>query len=382
MISIEAINARRAVLSLLSNSSGERIRSTWLELAPKDPTVWDFFLRTERCAIAVRAKIAEFNLADITQPEVLKVIKSRARLELQKVLSGIEQLQNIANIAKRENWKVVVLKGGLLLESGGQIDLHDIDILMSEESGNKLSKMLDETGYSAKDASDANPCHHLSPRFRDDTVAIEIHRSVKGLQDADNLLSNAIPIRNNSNLWSLSRVEHIFHLLIHATIQHPDRRGTIRDICLISHAIQACNPEELEIISGRIRAHTKRDILESKLNLALSFIKKEPIEDTFEGMILRKYVLIERYASINNNLINRAVRFMCGDETLRTAIMTDLKMPTHVTSRFSPLNTLHKNASWAASSIRQLLRISRISLAMLVSAHNAWETKRLIRRYS
>ncbi len=376
MIATQALQARAAVLSLLSSSTDEA-RISWRNLAPSSPQVWDFVLRAERCALAVRAKLGEYNLAQDTAPDVVTLIGARATLELQRALSARAQLHRIAEIAGEYDWKVIVMKGGAMLTSGGQIDLHDIDVLIRANAAPALARLLDEEGYSSPRSDEGNMHHHLSPRRQENAVAIEIHRTIKGLDDPQDLLNHAVRTKTNTGLWQFAPIDHLWHLLIHSTIQHPDRRGCIRDIVLIAHGINACTSNDIRTIIARIATHKDAHVLHAAFSLAQSVTEQRPIPDPFIDVTLRKYILFARYGGRGSNLRKRTLRFVCGDRSIIRALKEDLEMPTRGPSEFGALNRLDSKVAWIAPMMRQLLRVGRLSIVAGLATQNAWETSRV-----
>ena len=339
----------------------------------------DFFLRLERCALAVRARLAEYALTQETPNELTAVITARATRELQRALSARGQLARIAHLAKQHHWKIVTLKGGVTIAEGGQVDVHDIDVLMLPDAGKTLATLLDTSGFTTN--HEARPPHHLSARYAANDVSIEIHHTIPGVSDIQTLLDRALPLNATPSLWRLGHADHLWHLLLHATLQHPERRGNLRDVTIIARAIAATSSDDLTQVAAKIDAHSDAAILRPMFTFARDVAERQYATDPFVEHALRKYTFCQRYDGRSTNIRERTVRFLCEDRSLLHALWEDFALPNDVPSMFAPINWLNRNTPWLTAPIRQCLRVGRLGVVVALAVQNAWDVRQVTRRW-
>src|SRR5205807_9832374 len=116
----------------------------WSDLAGCSASTWDVFLRTERCALALKARIAA---AERVVPDHVETAATR---ELQRILSARGQLLRIGHLAAAHGISAVVLKGGVAaLASAAPVDVHDADVLVRPLQAERLAALLDQEGFHA-----------------------------------------------------------------------------------------------------------------------------------------------------------------------------------------------------------------------------------------
>jgi hypothetical protein len=373
----EALRMREAVCALFGLPEHEA-RTAWRSMATCPTVAVDFFLRIERCALALRVRLAEYRLTQETPPALMDIVSAQAMRELQRSLSAQAQLHRIARLVDEHDWKVVVLKGGVTIATGGQVDVQDVDVLMEATDGATLARLLDTSGYTT---SHLHPLHHLSPRYTSETVAIEIHQTIPGMPEAQTLMDRAVRIDAIPGLWRLSQADHIWHMLIHATLQHPERRGNLRDVTMLARAVDDCPPEDLAMVLAQIEAHPEAPVLRATIGLARAFRAKQFTADPFAESMLRKYTFCQRYDRRSNQVRERAVRLLSGDRSLVRALREDLALTNEIPSVLGPLNRLNRRVPWLALLIRQGLRLGRLALVAGLAAQNAWDVHRVARRW-
>src|SRR2546422_7705470 len=98
----DALRLRAAALEVLGGRQPD-----WNDLAACSAGTWDVFLRTERCALALKARIAA------VEREVPDHVETAATRELQRILSARGQLLRIGQLAAAHGIPAIVLKGGV-----------------------------------------------------------------------------------------------------------------------------------------------------------------------------------------------------------------------------------------------------------------------------
>jgi hypothetical protein len=256
---------------------------------PAGPAAWDVFLRTERCALALSA--GQRAIAG----EAGGVLRSRTYVELQRVLSARGEMANLAGLARAHGWTVAVLKGGAAVAAGENLDLIDVDVLAPGSEAHAVSEALGELGYGALAGRGS---HRVGIRAARTSIHIEIHTSVPGLDDGASAHSprrlDASPV---AGLRQLPPPDHLWHVLHHSAEQHPDRRGRLRELLVLAHAIRRCTPEQLAEGERRVAAHPRAALLGTHLAMARAVAARQGTpRDAF------------RLTAAGNYLVDRWVR--------------------------------------------------------------------------
>src|SRR3989441_8698555 len=116
----DALRLRAAAIDVLGGGQPD-----WTQLVRSSHGTWDVFLRTERCALALKARIAA------AEREVPEPVETAATRELQRILSARGQLLRIGQLAAAHGIPAIVLKGGVAaLLSPAPADVQDVDVLV------------------------------------------------------------------------------------------------------------------------------------------------------------------------------------------------------------------------------------------------------------
>ena len=156
-----AVDLRAAALTILAGREPD-----WTRLEHCSADTWKLFLRTERCALALKSRLTAAGCAvpDRARAE----IERAATPELQRILSARGQLLRIGRLAAAHGIAGVVLKGGVAaLASAAPVDLHDVDVLVRPLQAEQLAGLLDEEGFHATGPAGTA---HLAQRIAPNTV--------------------------------------------------------------------------------------------------------------------------------------------------------------------------------------------------------------------
>lgn len=254
---------------------------------------WHVFLYTERCAIAFQQALQRHGLLDQLPPAARDLLARACRAETRHVLAARAQLPELAAIAVELRAPTIVLKGGLAAASGTPpVDLGDIDLLLSEEDAPRFLAELDRRGYATGPDPVQPLLRHAAPRRRSGALDVEVHRHLEGLPPPllARAWADARPVARTTGLLRLPPADHLWHLLLHAVIQHPERRYCLRDQLLMRAAWGDCSPAERDVLLARIAAHDQPGLLRSALEPAIA------VGDTGEGTGLHRRFIAARYA--------------------------------------------------------------------------------------
>lgn len=206
---------------------------------PATARSWMVFLHTERCAHPL---LQALNRAGIELPaDAAGVLRTYADAELKRIMSVAAQLRALQAVARDTGWSVVVMKGGVLAPDAARaVDVLDLDVLLEPGQARALAARLDGTlGYAALQA-DPDPragMAHLAQRVAPNHVLVEIHERVSGMEAPGELLRRAEALGAVPGLFRLHARDHLRHLLEHGVRDHPERRGSVRDLLLVAEAV-------------------------------------------------------------------------------------------------------------------------------------------------
>ena len=244
---------------------------------------WDVFLRTERCAIALKAGLVAGAMPVPAQ------VEHAATRELQRVLSARGQLHRICELVAQHGLMAVVLKGGVAaLASPAPVDLSDVDVLVRALQAERLAALLDAEGFRGTGPAGTA---HLAQRVAANAVQIEVHFALNDFEFDETIWGRLRPLDGVPGLWRLCAADHLWHLLVHTVVTHPYRRGALRDVLLIAEAIGDCDPAALGTVERRVRAHPLSGPLGDLLAMARELRAGLPVADRFRREATANYVL-------------------------------------------------------------------------------------------
>ena len=278
----DALYLRAAALSVLGGREPD-----WPRLEQCSADSWKVFLRTERCALALKARLTGARDA-VLEPARAEIERAATR-ELQRILSARGQLLRIGRLAAAHAIPAIVLKGGVAaLTSAAPVDLHDVDVLVRPHQAEQLAALLDKEGFhSTGPATTA----HLPQRVSPNGVHIEVHFTIDDIELTDALWNRAGLLDRAAGLSRMGAADHLWHLLVHSVVTHPYRRGSLRDALLIAEALGDCSAAELQqverLIAGRPLSQPLRDVLA----MARQLRDGVPVRDRFRREAAANYVL-------------------------------------------------------------------------------------------
>ena len=350
-------------------------------IARDAPATWEVFLRSERCALPLRSRLGRGAPTSLPSgPE--RVLKARATAELQRILSVRGQLLQIQDLAERHGLEPIVLKGGVAALSGDEpVDVADVDVLLPREQAELLARLLDERGYRSRAVGSAA---HLPMRFAPEVGQVEVHFAIEDLDHIGELRSRASPLPGFPGLWRLSPPDHVWHLLVHSVMTHPNRRGCLRDLLLASSAVHECSSSDVEDITRRISEHSERRRLGAVLELAQALARGVAVVDSFSAEAAANYLLRTRLMRVARSRVlalpvGTSVFALLGSRSDREAAWTELSRGPEV-STWQFLAATERRWPWFGRVTRGFLRTLRLVLAWLVALPIAASARRIAAR--
>lgn len=335
----------------------------WREPPEVAAASWDLFLRGERCALPLWSRVAatQRSLPDIP----LRLLKQRATSDLQRVLSARAQLLLVREFAAARGIEPIVLKGGVVVgDDVSAVYLADLDVLCgSEADATVLDTLLADHGYRPDSMGTA---FHLATRHVAGAIQVEVHYLLPGVGATPDLFARARPLAGVPGVWRLGPADHLWHLLVHSVVQHPFRRGCLRDELLIATAVAQCAPPELAELHARISRHPQREGLGAALELAGALANGRAGPDPFRCEAAAHYLLIRRFAWTTRwrllDPLPTVVFVLLGSDADRRVAWADLGAIPEGPTKWQGLGALQRGAPWLGGNLRRALRAARLLL--------------------
>lgn len=378
----QALRARSFALRALSPSASGKPVSEHPDDIFFSTEGWHLFVRVERCALHLQRVMEETGLWSRIPPAFAATLAREAEWERRHVASARRQLRVIGEWGLANDCRPVVLKGGVNAVGPECVDLNDIDILLPEERAKRLTDSLVHDGYRRSAHSSVDHFRGLS---REGEILIEIHPRIiviethhggyheTGLQEIPEI----------PGLWRLASVDHVWHILTHIVAGHPARRGRIRDLLLLRHAVATCSEADLQAVVRRVEGHELTDALRATLRHALQWLKEVPTDDPFRDVALASYMLGLRRSNRSriypiSGRINQCVFGLLLGPVERRAVWKEVGAEFADFSGHRSIRSLQRVNPQIAGIVHDLARV----VTRAVSFARAWPVAASIRRRS
>lgn len=239
---------------------------------PADAKTWDIFLRVERCAHPLRRVLASAGVLDQLRGTACQALEERGVAEAVKVLALRHEAAHVARLLAEHGWEGIVLKGGAaVLAEECEVDVTDLDVLLRPEQSRAVAAELDASGYRHEDfdfGPGAPNRHEMAARVRENAIPVELHFDLAPPLERDPWAgAQPLPV---AGLRRLSSANHLWHVLSHGTLHHPERRGSLRDLLVAAAAVRWCGDEEICEVERRSAAHPRGELPGRMLRMARS----------------------------------------------------------------------------------------------------------------
>jgi hypothetical protein len=334
---------------------------------------WGVFLRAERCALALSGRT---RLADGAASDALR---AHALAESRAVLAARGLLHRAGRIARDGGLRLVVLKGGVpLAEGSGGMWLMDVDLLGTPSDAAAAAAALDQAGYRPHGQAAA---HRLPAQASDrDSVIVEIHTAVPGA-DRD-VWRGVRPAGPGAELLVLHPADHLRHLLLHSVVHHANRRGRLRDLLLIAHALERCAPGEVAAVREALAREPEARALAAQAAMAQALADGGAvIDDAFELTAAGNYVMDLRLGRWRSEALREMAR-IAGTVAVarRSGMPTALgSLTLDLPSRFGPFAWMRRLAPAAERGARLLVRRGREWILLPIGLQVASAAERALR---
>jgi hypothetical protein len=268
-----ALRLREWALGLLANAPPT--------LPPEaNERAWETFLRTERCAHPLRQVLCAARLADRLPSQAREALEARGVAEALTVLRLRHEAVQVGRLLEARGWRGMVLKGGAaVLDGACEVDLMDLDLLVPVHQASELAAALDGAGYRHDDPDFAPGTpnrHEMAARARGLGFVVEPHFDVVPPLGVDHW-EGAVPLPYPA-LVRMAPANQLWHVLLHATLHHAERRGCLRDLVVAAAAVRGCGADELHEVERRCAAHPNGELPARMLRMARAMVAGEPLD--------------------------------------------------------------------------------------------------------
>ncbi|HET7462516.1 MAG TPA: nucleotidyltransferase family protein [Longimicrobium sp.] len=253
---------------------------------------WETFLRVERCAHPLRRVLAAAGLLDQLPDPAREALERRGLAEAAKTLALRHEAGHVARLLGEHGWEGIVLKGGAAVLAGScEVDVTDLDVLVRPEQSRAVAAELDASGYRHQDhdfGPGAPNRHEMAARIRENALPVELHFALAPPLERDPWAgAEPLPV---PGLLRLSPANHLWHVLSHGTLHHPERRGSLRDLLVAAAAARGCGGDDLREVEHRCAAHPEGELPARMLRMARSMAAGRA-EDLFRREAATAYLV-------------------------------------------------------------------------------------------
>jgi hypothetical protein len=350
---------------------------------PLPPATWRAFLEAELCALPL-ARILPASRRAALYPEIEAVLDGCSSAEAKRVLAARGQLRTISDLASNDGLRVVALKGGVAVTSGFDLDLEDLDFLLPPDHARRLEAGLLRAGYWSQRGGSPR---HLGMLFVPGGIGVELHTTLSraGEPLSDDLWSATVPLEGLTGIERLNPAEHLWHLLCHLAVDHPDRRGRIRDLLLTAQALGDCSEADVDAVQAKIAQHVMAVELEQLLSMAIAMRQRRPIDDEFRRNAATVYTLRRMFnrLPIPKTLIFIIWRWtfaFLGRPANRREMWAETIAPSLALSKYRFIAFLEQRAPRLGRAFFLGFRLLRLPVVLLVAAALAGYARLSLRR--
>jgi hypothetical protein len=304
--------------------------------------------------------------------EIRQTITHAAEAEVKRALAARAQLHAIARLAQRLGLTVVVLKGGVPVARGTNLHLVDIDVLVPPAQADALAAALESEGFTA--AGWSSP-RHLSARVASGALPVEIHTTTHraGKPLPERVWDEIHRIENEPDLHRLSAPEHLWHVLSHIVVDHPYRRGRIRDLIVIADAVTLCSKSQIATVIERGAVSPHADTYEALVTAAHALRTGLAASDAFEAEALEHYAATDWMTrrpvpyALRETVWKWAFALLSGRAELHE-VWADTVAVSLAPSPHGVVSQLERRAPRLGRAWRLAMRFLRLSLALPIAA--------------
>lgn len=365
-----ALKLRRWALRTLAAADAEAFDAT---AGPPSQSLatWGAFLEAEMCALPLTQALSASQRAALP-PDVATILERRSAIEIKRVLAARGQLRAISDLAADQGLRVMALKGAVAVAAGFDLDLVDLDFLLPPDDARRLADALMRAGYRSERGGSPR---HFGMLYMPGGIGVEIHTTLSrgGEPVADALWAATVPAEGLAGLQRLKPAEHLWHLLWHAALDHPDRLGRIRDLLLTAHAVGECSAGDLDALNARIERNALAVELRQQLGMAIDLREHRPIEDDLWRSAAAAYAGRRAFEGLpiprtQSFIVWRWTLAFLGGPLHRRELWRETLAPRLALSRYPFIAFVEQRAPRVGSVFFLVLRLIRLPIILAAAA--------------
>lgn len=252
---------------------------------PASESEWELFVRAERCGIALHeAASPDWSV------ECRSALERAAMREMQRVVGARAAAREFGEHARTHGWRPVVLKGGTF-SGRPYIDVADLDVLVHAHDMPQVADVYRKNGYAVYEKGQVLNLFPSGSGF-----PLDVHQRIR---EIDYLIDDSVP----SDFPGLNRMrwDDLARLhLVHAGLEHGDRRGTIRDLYFLRELLSLCSAEQQRSVQTFAHQHSQSRVLLAMTSCALGLA-----EDFFRESSALRYIMWRRMADKGQGIAGR-----------------------------------------------------------------------------
>ena len=382
-----ALELRAWMLPLLGGGVGEEATG----VAPPRGVVagaWSVFLARERCtSLLVGSELGRSSpqgQGTALLAGVPAAVRTRALEEARRTLAARALLHRMDAILGSAGIGAVVLKGGAAVARGRTIDLADVDILVGPGHARDVAALLERAMALTPDGPDplvgGHGMTHLAPRKGEEGLPVEVHFSLRHMPDPAELLARSVPLEGLSHVRGLDPADHLHHLVVHNALQHPERRGILRDVGLALQAARVCQPVDVEEVRSRLRTDRVTGPAGALLTVVTTLAEGRTPTDPFRRSAAVGYLLAAEGRRRDRRATSRraaaATSLLAGSTELARLLRSSAD-PWELESTFTWVATLEGRWPRLGRGVRIVGGVTRTLLDIVSAVGLAWRARRL-----
>jgi hypothetical protein len=167
------------------------------------------------------------------------------------------------------------------------------------------------------------------------------------------------PLPGYVGLLDLHASDRLWHLLVHCTLHHPDRRGRLRDLFLLSEVLRSCSRDTVAEVHERAWRHECAHAILALLNMAAAIAEETVPPDPFRVTAAAVYIWRQTEPRISGRImkgLHQGVWYQMGGRTPGTLRWTGHQEGLDLPSRFRAVRAVQRRWPSAGRHLRLALR--------------------------
>jgi hypothetical protein len=333
-------------------------------VAPPDAPewAWQHLAVHDRVATSLVAACAA---AGIPIPELLR---QHALRDGQQRLLLLSRLHEVTTIAAAAGIPVLLLKGTADLGDPFLSPSGDLDLFVRLEQLRPLADALVRAGWSVPDWQGPASKPGVTLSRDHDPVPIDLHAGWFNMREDTGCEVWDAPVAIPSlpgHHRPATRLQ-TWHLLLHGALQHPERRGCLRDTLRLHRLVHGCSTQDRAWMQAEIATHPDRDVLAGEWSRLMASVASHATTNGAELAAWTREVLSRR--RIRWARLHSHYQMLLFGLTGHRALLWHVARRIATPNRLLPTGQLMSRAKRTEHALRRIIRVA-LALALLPVAY-------------